>query len=64
MDELVCAAGFSKIEQWIDQCDVFAVSLALVAAIYLYLDGESFARRADGSMPFAARCLLRKGLSR
>ncbi len=63
MDELVRAAGFSKVEQWIDQCDGFTVSLAPVAVIYLDLDGESFARRADGSMPFAGRCLLRKGLS-
>jgi hypothetical protein len=40
-----------------------AGSLALVAVIYLSLDGESFAKRADGSMPFAVRCLLRTGLS-
>ena len=40
-----------------------AASLALVAVIYRYPDAESFAERADGSMPFAARCLLRTGLS-
>jgi protein-tyrosine phosphatase len=35
-----------------------AGSLALVAVIYLSLDGDSFAKRADGSMPFAVRCLF------
>jgi hypothetical protein len=40
-----------------------AASLALVAAIYRYLDAESFAEHADGSMPFAVRCLSRTGLS-
>ena len=29
-----------------------------MAVIYLSLDGESFAKRADGSMPFALRCLF------
>lgn len=35
-----------------------AGSLALVAIIYLLLDGEAFEKRADGSMPSAVRCLL------
>jgi hypothetical protein len=36
-----------------------AGSLALVAVIYLVLlTAESFAKRADGSMPFAVRCLF------
>jgi protein-tyrosine phosphatase/membrane-associated phospholipid phosphatase len=33
-------------------------SLALVALVYLVLDGESFGKRDDGSMPLAVRCLL------
>ena len=35
-----------------------AASLALVALIYLLLDGAAFGKRADGSMPVAVRCLL------
>lgn len=35
-----------------------AASLAVVAVIYLVLDGESFGKRSDGSMPLAVRCLL------
>jgi hypothetical protein len=40
-----------------------AGSLALVAVMYLYLDAESCAKRADGSMPFAVHCLLRRCLA-
>ncbi len=35
-----------------------AAALMLVALIYLLLDAESFAKRPDGSMPFAVRCLF------
>jgi protein-tyrosine phosphatase/membrane-associated phospholipid phosphatase len=35
-----------------------AASLAMVALIYLLLDGEAFGKRRDGSIPAALRCLF------